>query len=436
MDDVLIIGGGLAGCEAAWQLAKRGVRVELGDIKPDKLTPAHKYPFLSELVCSNSLRSTELTTGAGLLKAEMKLLDSLVIRAAETCRVPAGSSLAVDRVCFGETVQRMLEDTGLVSIACREATEVPKRRPAVIATGPLTTSPLAEAIRELTGAEHLYYYDATSPIVSAESIDRERVFLASRYDKGTPDFINCPMTEEEYLRLVDALIAAPKVELREFEEPRFFEGCLPLEEMAARGPLTLAHGPLKPVGLIDPRSGKRPFAVVQLRKEDAEGQAYELVGFQTRLRWSAQKEVFTLIPGLGDAEFLRFGAIHRNTYICSPVFLDKSQRFKGEDDLFFAGQITGVEGYIESAASGLLAGIAAAHAVSGLDYVAPPSTSAHGALVKHVTESDPKRFQPSNIHFGLVAPPEDMKMRGRAKKEYLARRALDDIERWLDSLGD
>ncbi|HDH96653.1 MAG TPA: methylenetetrahydrofolate--tRNA-(uracil(54)-C(5))-methyltransferase (FADH(2)-oxidizing) TrmFO, partial [Proteobacteria bacterium] len=322
-----------------------------------------------------------------------------------------------------------------VETVCREATDIPEHKPAIIATGPLTTEQLAEAIRGLTGSEHLYYYDATSPIVSADSIDYDKVFFASRYGKGAPDFLNCPMSEEEYFRFVDALLAAPRVVLREFEEPRFFEGCLPIEEMAARGPLTLAHGPLKPVGLVDPRSGRRPFAVVQLRREDVGGQAYELVGFQTRLVWSAQREVFRLIPGLENAEFLRFGAMHRNTYICSPRFLDRTQQFRGRPGLFFAGQITGVEGYIESAASGLLAGVAAAHLIRGAGYVPPPPTTAHGALMRYIAESDPSRFQPSNIHFGLLDPPGDRRLRGRARKEHLARRALDAIRRWRDELA-
>lgn len=434
MERVIVIGGGLAGSEASWQIAKRKIEVELWEIKPKKFTPAHKHPFLAELVCSNSLRSTELTTGAGLLKAEMKTLDSLIIKAAEICRVPAGSSLAVDRIFFGTTVQRMLEQTGFVKIVCNEATEVPATRPAIIATGPLTTEPLACAFKKLCGEEHLYYYDATSPIVSADSIDHEKVYFASRYDKGEGDFINCPMTEEEYKKFVEAVLSAPKVEPKDFEEPRYFEGCLPIEVMAQRGILTLAHGPLRPVGLIDPKTGKIPFAVVQLRREDASSEAYELVGFQTKMTWTAQNEVFRLIPGLENAEFLRFGSIHRNTYFCSPRFLDGSQNFIGENGLFFAGQITGVEGYIESAASGLLAGIAAARLIQGTKYLPPPATTAHGALIKHITQSDPKNFQPSNIHFGLLEPPEDKKLRGRAKKEALAAKALAEIKRYSDAL--
>lgn len=434
MERVIVIGGGLAGSEAAWQIAKRKIEVELWDIKPEKLTPAHKHPFLAELVCSNSLRSTDITTGAGLLKAEMKILDSLIIRAAEICRVPAGNSLAVDRICFGTTVQKALEQTGFVKIVCKEATEIPLERPLIIATGPLTTEPLAKAIKKLCGEEHLYYYDATSPIVSADSINYEKVYFASRYDKGAGDFINCPMTEEEYKRFVEAVLSAPKVEPKDFEEPRYFEGCLPIEVMAQRGFLTLAHGPMKPVGLADPKTGKMPFAVVQLRREDKNGEAYELVGFQTKMTWTAQNEVFRLIPGLENAEFLRFGSIHRNTYICSPKLLDNAQSFIGENGLFFAGQITGVEGYIESAASGLLAGIAASHLVKGKKYSPPPATTAHGALIKHITCSDPKNFQPSNIHFGLLEPLEDKKLRGRAKKEALAKRALTEIKLWSSSL--
>jgi len=365
----------------------------------------------------------------------MKILDSLIIKAAEMCRVPAGSSLAVDRICFGTTIQKILEETGLVKIVCREATEIPAQRPAIIATGPLTTDPLESAIKKLCGYEQLYYYDATSPVISADSINYEKVFFASRYDKGGDDFINCPMTEEEYRRFVDAIAAAPKVEMRDFEEPRFFEGCLPIEVMVQRGPLTLAHGPLKPVGLADPKTNKMPFAVVQLRREDTGGEAYELVGFQTRMTWTAQNEVFKLIPGLENAEFLRFGSMHRNTYICSPKLLDKSQNFTGEHGLFFSGQITGVEGYIESAASGLLAGTAAVAQIKGQIYAPPPATTANGALIKHITESDPKNFQPSNIHFGLLAPPMDSRLRGRAKKEFLSNRAIEKIKRWQDLLA-
>ena len=430
----MVVGAGLAGCEAVWQIAKRGGRVILYEMKPEVYSPAHRVPFFAEVVCSNSFKSESLENGPGVLKKELEVLESIILKTAQETRVPAGGSLAVDREVFSQRVTEIMERLENVEIVRKEITSIPDDRLTIIATGPLTSEALSQEIQRLTGDRHLFFYDAISPIVTAESIDFEKAFKASRYQKGGKDYINFPMDEETYGRFVDALNRAEKVSFRDFERNYFFEGCLPVEELAARGKDTLAFGPLKPVGLIDPRTGKRPFAVVQLRQEDRFERLYNLVGFQTRLKHEEQKRVFRMIPGLQKAEFVRLGSIHRNTFIDSPRLLTESLQLKGHPQLFFAGQMTGVEGYLESAAMGLLAGITALRVVRGMDPVVPPSTTAIGALVYYITHSQASPFQPMNINFGLF-PPLAGKARGREKRELLAKRALKELETWIREMG-
>lgn len=418
-----VIGAGLAGCEAAWQLAGRGVPVTLVEMKPQKKSPAHTADGFAELVCSNSLRSDRLTNAVGLLKEEMRRLGSLVMRAADASRVPAGGALAVDRARFSAHITQALAGHPLVNIVCREVTALPEA-PAIIATGPLTADALAAAIQ--ARFRTLRFYDAAAPIVTLESIDMGKVFRASRYGRGD-DYLNCPMDEAAYDAFYAALLAAETAPVHGFEEKAVFEGCMPVESLARRGRLSLAFGPLKPVGLQDPKTGKRPFAVVQLRQDDAAGSLYNLVGFQTRLTFSAQRRVFGLIPGLEGAEFARYGVMHRNTFLHSPGVLDENYRVIGGGGLFFAGQITGVEGYVESAASGLRAGLALAREVSGESPPHFPTTTAIGALSRHV--STPNRdFQPMNIAFGLIDPLLGRKIRDKAKRyEAISERALEAI---------
>lgn len=427
---VNVVGGGLAGCEAAWQLARRGARVDLYEMRPATRTEAHVTGHLAELVCSNSFRSRSLTTGAGLLKEEMRRMGSLTIELGEAHQVPAGAALAVDRTRFAQAVSERLASLPGLRLIRREMEAVPAGI-TIVATGPLTAQPLSERLRDLLGAEHLYYYDAISPVVTAESVDPSVAFRASRYDEKPGDYLNLPLTQAEYYRLVDAVTAAEKVPVRSFE--RFFEGCLPVEEMARRGRETLAFGPMKPTGLVDPATGRRPYAVVQLRQEDREGRLYNLVGFQTKMTYPEQKRVFSLIPGLARAEFVRYGSLHRNTYLNAPRHLLPTLQWRGAPRLFFAGQITGVEGYVESAASGLLAGVNAARLAAGAAPVTPPAATALGALLRYVTDVDRKDFQPMNANFGLF-PELPFKAKGRRKKELMAERSLRDLERWwLDS---
>lgn len=427
---VNVVGGGLAGCEAAWQLARRGARVDLYEMRPATRTEAHVTGHLAELVCSNSFRSRSLTTGAGLLKEEMRRMGSLTIELGEAHQVPAGAALAVDRTRFAQAVSERLASLPGLRLIRREMEAVPAGL-TIVATGPLTAQPLSERLRDLLGAEHLYYYDAISPVVTAESVEPSVAFRASRYDERPGDYLNLPLTQAEYYRLVDAVTAAEKVPVRSFE--RFFEGCLPVEEMARRGRETLAFGPMKPTGLVDPATGRRPYAVVQLRQEDREGRLYNLVGFQTKMTYPEQKRVFSLIPGLARAEFVRYGSLHRNTYLNAPRHLLPTLQWRGAPRLFFAGQITGVEGYVESAASGLLAGVNAARLAAGAAPVTPPATTALGALLRYVTDADRKDFQPMNVNFGLF-PELPFKAKGRRKKELMAERSLRDLERWwLDS---
>ncbi|HXW07315.1 MAG TPA: methylenetetrahydrofolate--tRNA-(uracil(54)-C(5))-methyltransferase (FADH(2)-oxidizing) TrmFO [Vicinamibacterales bacterium] len=441
---VHIIGGGLAGSEAAWQAAGAGAPVILHEMRPVRPTAVHKTDGLAELVCSNSFRGDKLDNAVGLLKEEMRRLGSVVMRAADEARVPAGAALAVDRERFSRAVTRAISTHPLITIVREEVPRVPRDlvEPVIIATGPLTSESLSRDIAALVGADHLYFYDAISPIVLAESIDRTRVFRASRWgrslrpqsspegagcgiDDGEGDYLNCPLSAAEYARFYEALMSAEKAGVRELDDPKFFEGCLPIEVMAARGVETLRFGPMKPVGLVDPRTGREPHAVVQLRQDDLAGDHYSLVGFQTQMKWGDQGRVLRLIPGLEQAEFVRFGMIHRNTYINGPAVLRETWQTRADERLFFAGQISGVEGYVESAASGLIAGRNAAALVQGQPLSVPPRTTAIGALAYYVSHANPKHYDPSNITFGIMAPIDDRLVREmrRAAKENSRERA-------------
>ncbi len=433
-DSLTIIGGGLAGCEAAWQAANLGVKATLYEMRPKVMTPVHKTGKLSELVCSNSLRSDLIDKPAGLLKEEMRRLDSIIIRCADQSALPGGGALTVDREKFAQLVTEAIENHPLIEVVREAVTEIPSEGPVIIATGPLTHDTLAEKIRQLIGSDFLYFYDAVSPVIDAETIDYDKCFWGSRY-RDEPAYLNCPMNEEEYQRFREELVKAEQHEPHDFEKATFFEGCLPIEEMAKRGYLTLAYGPLRPTGLIDPRTGKRPFAVVQLRPENAEMTMFNMVGFQTTLKWGEQKRVFRLIPGLENAEFLRYGYIHRNTYINSPIALRPTYQFKGREDLFFAGQLTGVEGYIESAASGLVAGINAARLVRGEPLLEFPPETAIGALSHYITNANPKHFSPMNINFGLL-PPFDKRFKPKElRQKLMVSRALEALERFIAQYG-
>jgi methylenetetrahydrofolate--tRNA-(uracil-5-)-methyltransferase len=438
MKTVHVVGGGLAGSEAAWQLAERGHDVVLHEMRPVRGTPAHKTDRLAELVCSNTFKSTETHNAHGLLKAEMRALGCMVLQCADEARVPGGSALTVDRELFSSAVHDRVATHPRISISRDEVTELPS--PGIIATGPLTSDALATTIRARLGVEHLAFYDAIAPIVSVESIEQTIAFRASRYDKETmPDaeggaYLNCPMTREQYEAFLDALTTADQASVKEFDKIDYFEGCMPVEEMARRGRETLRFGPMKPVGLSDPRTGKRPYAVVQLRMEDRAGRMWNLVGFQTRIRFPDQSRVFRMIPGLENAEFLRFGSIHRNSYLNSPATLTPFLTLRDDPQIFLAGQLTGVEGYTESTASGLIAGINMSRMLAGLEPVLPPPTTMLGALYRYLREADPKHFQPMNANFGLVDElPESIRDK-RVKREKIAERALQDMQRWIDAL--
>ncbi|WP_422423000.1 FADH(2)-oxidizing methylenetetrahydrofolate--tRNA-(uracil(54)-C(5))-methyltransferase TrmFO [Bacillus sp. PSXD-155] len=428
---VNVIGAGLAGSEAAYQIAKRGVQVRLYEMRPVRQTPAHHTDKFAELVCSNSLRANTLTNAVGVIKEEMRLMDSVIIRAADECSVPAGGALAVDRHEFAAKVTEYVKNHPNVTVVNEELTEIPEG-PTIIATGPLTSPDLAAQLKELTGEDYFYFYDAAAPIVEKDSIDMSKVYLKSRYDKGEAAYLNCPMTEEEFDRFYEALIAAETVPLKEFEKEIFFEGCMPVEVMASRGRQTLVFGPMKPVGLEDPKTGKTPYAVVQLRQDDAAGTLYNIVGFQTHLKWGPQKEVLQLIPGLENAEIVRYGVMHRNTFINSPNLLRPTYQYKQRDDLFFAGQMTGVEGYVESAASGLLAGINAARLVQGEEPVVLPSVTAMGSMANYITATNAKNFQPMNANFGLFAPLEKKIKKKAERNEAYATRALETIQNFVN----
>ncbi|RAI81641.1 FADH(2)-oxidizing methylenetetrahydrofolate--tRNA-(uracil(54)-C(5))-methyltransferase TrmFO [Macrococcoides caseolyticum subsp. hominis] len=433
MTTVNIIGAGLAGSEAAYQLAKRGIKVKLYEMRPVKQTPAHHTDKFAELVCSNSLRGNALTNAVGVLKEEMRRLDSLIIKAADNASVPAGGALAVDRHEFSGYVTDTLKQHANIEVINEEITEIPGG-PTIIATGPLTTESLSKQIQALTGQDHLYFYDAAAPIIEKDSIDMDKVYLKSRYDKGEAAYLNCPMTEEEFNTFYDALLEAEVVPLKEFEKEIYFEGCMPFEEMAKRGRKTLLFGPMKPVGLEDPKTGKRPYAVVQLRQDDAAGTLYNIVGFQTHLKWGAQKEILKLIPGLENVEVVRYGVMHRNTFINSPTNLQQTYQFKGNDSLFLAGQMTGVEGYVESAASGLVAGINMAKYVDNKPVITFPENTVIGSMAYYITHTSSKNFQPMNANFGLL-PSLDKRIKDKKERyEALAARALASLEHFKVTL--
>lgn len=436
MRPIMVIGGGLAGSEAAWQIAEQGLDVELYEMRPHRQTPAHVTDKLAELVCSNSLGSKLPDRAAGLLKTELLRLGSMVLRAAFETALPAGGALAVDREAFAERVTRQIEAHPRIRVTRQEVTEIPTDRPVVVASGPLTSDALAEEIARLTGQEHLYFFDAIAPTVYAESINMEIAFRASRYGRGEEeegDYINCPLNEEEYNRFVDALLEAETIELRPFEQrmwedPRFFEGCLPVEIIARRGRLALAYGPMRPVGLIDPRTGRRPFAVVQLRQDNLAGTLYNMVGFQTNLKIGEQRRVFRMIPGLEEAEFARYGMMHRNTFINSPTLLHPTLQFRRRDDLFFAGQITGVEGYVGNIATGLVAGLNVARLVRGQAPITFPPTTMLGGLCHYISHAEPKEFQPMKANFGILPPLERRVRNKRERYRAYVERALADLE--------
>lgn len=429
---VNVIGAGLAGSEAAWQIASRGVKVRLFEMRPVKQTPAHHTDKFAELVCSNSLRANNLTNAVGVIKEEMRMLNSLIISSADNSSVPAGGALAVDRHDFAGRVTDAIKNHPLIEIVNEEVTEIPEGI-TVVATGPLTSPALAEKVKEVTGQDYLYFYDAAAPIVEKESIDMDKVYLKSRYDKGEAAYLNCPMTEEEFNRFYDALIEAEVVPLKEFEKEIYFEGCMPVEVMAARGRKTLLFGPMKPVGLEDPKTGKRPYAVVQLRQDDAAGTLYNIVGFQTHLKWGPQKEVLKLIPGLENVEIVRYGVMHRNTFINSPYVLMPTYQLKANEQIFFAGQMTGVEGYVESAGSGLLAGINAAKLAKGEELVVFPAETALGSMARYITEANPNNFQPMNINFGLFPELQPKVRDKKVRTEQMANRALTTIQNFMKS---
>ena len=452
MPSVRIVGGGLAGCEAAWQVSSRGIPVTLSEMRPVRATEVHQTDALAELVCSNSLRGDKLDNAVGLLKEEMRRLGSLVMRAAEATRVPAGAALAVDREQFAAFITRAVGEHPLITVTREEVGAIPESRgtnhPVILATGPLTSTALAASIATFVGQDYLYFYDAISPIVSAESLDREKVFRASRWgrslgppeepsgpacgaDDGEGDYLNCPMTADEYRRFYAALTGAEMATVRDFDRERFFEGCLPIEVLAHRGEDTLRFGPMKPVGLVDPRTGRRPYAVVQLRQDNLAGDHYNLVGFQTQLKWGEQERVLRMIPGLERAQFVRFGMVHRNTYINGPTILHETWQARSRLDLFFAGQISGVEGYVESAASGLLAGINAATLAAGGTLRPAPRATAIGALAYYVSHARAGDYQPSNITFGIMEPLRDAPRDKLQRKTAIAKRALAALDAWI-----
>ena len=425
---VIVIGAGLAGSEAAWQLAKRGVNVDLYEMRPKKMTPAHKTQNFAELVCSNSLRANNITNAVGLLKEEMRRLDSLIIKCADATQVPAGGALAVDRDKFSEMITETIKNHPNINVIEEELTQIPKGDiPVVVATGPLTSDALSQDIRTYTKQEGLYFYDAAAPIIEKDSIDMNKVYLKSRYDKGEAAYLNCPMTKDEFFNFYNALITAEAAPLKEFEKEIYFEGCMPFEEMAKRGEKTLLFGPMKPVGLEDPKTDKRPYAVVQLRQDNSEGTLYNIVGFQTHLKWGEQKRIINLIPGLENANIVRYGVMHRNTYLNSPQLLEKTYKLKEEKNIYFAGQMTGVEGYVESAASGIVAALNALYNQEDKQIIFPTETMI-GAMVNYIVDNTSKNFQPMNANFGIIKPlPERIKDK-KEKYERYANRSLEILE--------
>ena len=436
MDKIIVVGAGLAGSEAAWQAANRGIRVDLYEMRPVKNTPAHKTDLFAELVCSNSLRGAGLENAVGVLKEEMRRLGSIIMEAADAVRVPAGGALAVDRLGFSRYITDRVSNHPLINVIHKELEDIPYEENAVtiVASGPLTQGRLAESIGRLMGQEYLYFYDAAAPIVTLESVDMTKAWKASRYGKGEAAYINCPMTREEYHNFWTELVNSEKAPTHNFEKEKFFEGCMPVEEMASRGEDTLLFGPLKPVGLENPADGRLPYAVVQLRQDNAEGTLYNIVGFQTHLKWPEQRRVFGMIPGLEHAEFVRYGVMHRNTFINSPETMRPTMQFRDKDHLFFAGQMTGVEGYVESASSGLVAGINGARLCQGLEPVVFPQETAHGALCHYITTAPAKHFQPMNINFGIMSPIKEKIRDKRLKKQRIAERALATLEAFKKEL--
>lgn len=429
INPITIIGAGLAGSEAAWQLAKRGIPVKLYEMRPVKQSPAHHTDKFAELVCSNSLRAGNIENAVGLLKEEMRRLDSLIMQCADKTAVPAGGALAVDRHLFSDMVTEILKNHPLVEVINEEVTDIPAEGIVIVAAGPLMSEALAHKVKELTGTSDFYFYDAAAPIVTAESLNYDKVFAASRYDKGDADYLNCPMTEEEYKAFGDALTTADVVKPKEFEKEMYFEGCMPVEIMASRGIDTLRFGPLKPVGLIDKRVGEESYAVVQLRKENKEATMFNLVGFQTHLKWGEQKRVFSMIPGLENAEFVRYGVMHRNTYINSPTLLNDRFQLKADERLYFAGQMTGVEGYLESAASGLMAALQVARQVQGEAPIHFPKTTALGGLSQYISAYEGSDFQPMNINFGIMEPWPAKVRKKKEKNALIAQRALEELDK-------
>jgi len=433
---VIVIGGGLAGVEAAYQAAKRGVDVELYEMRPAVQTEAHNTGFLGELVCSNSLGATQVSAPLGLLKEELKMLDSFFLKIAEQYRVPAGSSFSVDRIKLAEAITQKIENIPNIKIIREVVSDIPETTsPVIVATGPLTGSEFAVNLTKITMRKNLFFYDATSPIINANSIDFDKVYFASRYDKGEADFLNIPLDEEQYGEFVKDLIEAEKIEIKDFEKDVFFDACLPIEEIARRGKMSLAFGPLRPVGLIDPRTSHMPYAVIQLRQDDLQKHFYQLVGFQTRLKWGEQKRIFRKLPGLKEAEFERYGRMHRNSYINGPLIVNKFYQCKQKENLYFAGQICGVEGYVESIDSGLIAGIFAAQRVLSQPQYNLPETTASGALINYISRANWKDFKPTKFSFGLL--PEIKSRRGnkRVKKELKSRIAIEEMAKWIEKAG-
>jgi len=427
---IKVIGGGLAGSEAAWQIAQRGIKVKLWEMRPYKMTSAHQSNLLAELVCSNSLRAHSLTNAVGLLKEEMRLLDSLIMLCADRTRIPAGGALAVDRTAFAELVTEKLLQHPLIEVIREEAVTVSDNEITVVATGPLTSDGLAREIAEITSKRYLYFYDAAAPIIYGETIDKTQAFWASRYQKGSADYLNCPLNMDEYEQFYQALTTAEIYPVKDFEKERCFEGCMPIEVMAQRGFQTLLFGPLKPVGLLDEKNEKKVVAVVQLRRDNAAGTLFNLVGFQTNLKWGEQKRVLRMIPGLEKAEFARYGRMHRNTFINSPQVLRPTTQLQKYPLILIAGQLSGVEGYVESTASGLLSGINASRLYHGLAPVVPPRHSALGSLLHYITETQADNFQPMNITFGLLPPLKDKIKDKKRKNSLLAERALEAVKAW------
>lgn len=434
MNKIIVIGAGLAGSEAAWQIAERGIKVELYEMRPQKMTPAHKTENFAELVCSNSLRANSVTNGVGLLKEEMRKLNSLIIACADATQVPAGGALAVDRDKFSEMITEKIKNHPNITVIEKELTEIPNvDTPVIVATGPLTSDALSEDIKKYTKQTGLYFYDAAAPIIEKDSLDMSKVYLKSRYDKGEAAYLNCPMTKEEFTVFYNELINAEVAPLKEFEKEIYFEGCMPFEEMAKRGEKTLLFGPMKPVGLEDPNTGKRPYAVVQLRQDNAEGTLYNIVGFQTHLKWGEQKRIINLIPGLENANIVRYGVMHRNTYLNSPTLLKRTYQLQEKENIYFAGQMTGVEGYVESAASGIVAALNAIFNQENKEIIFPTETMI-GSMANYIVDGTSKNFQPINANFGIIKPLDERIKDKKEKYTKYAERALETLDEFLENI--